>query len=190
MATANKNLSDYDKNTIPNAKDFRFGIVVSEWNDHITEGLYSGVIVALTDCGALHKNIIRWNVPGSFELVYAAKKMIETQKPDVVITIGCVIKGETMHFEFVCEGVTQGIKDLNVLSDVPVIFCLLTDNTEQQSIDRSGGIHGNKGTEAAIAAIKMAYLRQQSSLSHQFQSHHLLSSGQLRIEDKPLEIEE
>ena len=80
MATAKKNLSEYDKNTIPNAKDFRFGIVVSEWNDHITEGLYSGAIAALTDCGALHKNIIRWNVPGSFELVYGAKKMIELNK--------------------------------------------------------------------------------------------------------------
>lgn len=190
MATANKNLSNYDKNTIPNAKDFRFGIVVSEWNDHITEGLYEGAITALTDCGALHKNIIRWNVPGSFELVYASKKMIETQKPDVIITIGCVIKGETMHFEFVCEGVTQGIKDLNVLSDVPVIFCLLTDNTEQQSIDRSGGIHGNKGTEAAIAAIKMAYLRQQSTINSHFIGQPLLDAGQLQLKDPILKLDE
>ena len=191
MATENKNLSNYNKDTIPNAKDFRFGIVVSEWNDHITKGLYKGAIEALTDCGALHKNIIRWNVPGSFELIYGAKKMIETQKPDVVITIGCVIKGETQHFEFVCEGVTQGIKDLNVLSDVAVIFCLLTDNSEQQSIDRSGGIHGNKGTEAAISAIKMAYLRQQASLSHQFNSSPLLTSGALQIDEgTPLELKE
>ena len=159
MATQNKNLSNYDKNTIPNAKDFRFGIVVSEWNDKITGGLYSGAEAALLDCGALPENITRWDVPGSFELIYGAKKMIETQKVDAVITIGCVIKGETMHFEFVCEGVTQGIKDLNLLTDVPVIFCLLTDNNEQQSVDRSGGTHGNKGTEAAIAAIKMAELR-------------------------------
>lgn len=159
MATANKNLSQYDKSKLPNAKDFRFGIVVSEWNDHITEGLYNGVIVALLDCGAVQENIIRWNVPGSFELVYGAQRMIVTQEVNVVIAIGCVIKGETMHFEFVCEGVTQGIKDLNVQTDVPVIFCLLTDNNEQQSIDRSGGIQGNKGTEAAISAIKMAELR-------------------------------
>ncbi|MBN8642226.1 MAG: 6,7-dimethyl-8-ribityllumazine synthase [Flavobacteriales bacterium] len=159
MATENKNLSNYDKNTIPNAKNFRFGIVVSEWNETITEGLYNGAITALLDCGAVEENIIRWNVPGSFELVYGAQRMIVTQNVDVVITIGCVIKGETMHFEFVCEGVTQGIKDLNVQTDVPVIFCLLTDNTMQQSIDRSGGKHGNKGTEAAIAAIKMAELR-------------------------------
>ena len=163
MATANKNLSNYDKNTIPNAKDFRFGIVVSEWNDAITNGLYLGAEKALLDCGALPENIIRWNVPGSFELVYGAKRMLDTQKVDCIITIGCVIKGETMHFEFVCEGVTQGIKDLNLMTDVPVIFCLLTDNNEQQSIDRSGGVHGNKGIEAAIAAIKMADLRKTSA---------------------------
>ena len=162
MATENKNLSNYDKNTIPNAKNFRFGIVVSEWNETITEGLYKGAEAALLDCGTLPENIIRWDVPGSFELIYGAKKMIETQNVDCVITIGCVIKGETMHFEFVCEGVTQGIKDLNIQTDVPVIFCLLTDNTMQQSIDRSGGIHGNKGTEAAIAAIKMADLRKKA----------------------------
>ncbi len=190
MATANKNLSDYDKNSIPNAKDFRFGIVVSEWNDHITNGLYSGAEAVLIDCGALPQNIIRWNVPGSFELVYGSKKMIETQNVDVVITIGCVIKGETMHFEFVCEGVTQGIKDLNVLSDVAVIFCLLTDNTEQQSIDRSGGIHGNKGTEAAIAAIKMAYLRQQANLKYDYKNQQELSSGQLQIEEQQLKLKE
>ncbi len=163
MATANKNLSNYDKNKLPNAKDFRFGIVVSEWNDHITNGLFKGAQEALLDCGTLPENIIRWDVPGSFELIYGAKKMIESQKVDAVITIGCVIKGETMHFEFVCEGVTQGIKDLNITSDVPVIFCLLTDNNEQQSIDRSGGVHGNKGTEAAIAAIKMADLRRKAN---------------------------
>jgi 6,7-dimethyl-8-ribityllumazine synthase len=162
MATANKNLSNYDKTTIPNAKQFRFGIVVSEWNDHVTNGLYAGAEAALLDCGALPENIIRWNVPGSFELIYGAKRMADTQNVDVVITIGCVIKGETMHFEFVCEGVTQGIKDLNLTGDVPVIFCLLTDNNEQQSIDRSGGVHGNKGIEAAIAAIKMAELRRAS----------------------------
>ena len=158
MATANHNLSNYDKNTIPNAKDFRFGIVVSEWNDTITNGLLKGAIDALIDCGALTENIITWEVPGSFELIYGSKKMI-AQNVDAVIAIGCVIQGETKHFDFVCEGVTQGIKDLNVNTDTPVIFCVLTDNTMQQSIDRSGGKHGNKGTEAGIAAIKMADLR-------------------------------
>jgi 6,7-dimethyl-8-ribityllumazine synthase len=157
MATANKNLSEYDKTTIPNAKDFRFGIVVSEWNHAITEGLYKGAFDTLIDCGVSSQNILRWDVPGSFELVYGSKKMQE-QNVDAVVAIGSVIQGETKHFDFVCQGVTQGIKDLNILHKTPVIFCVLTDNTMQQAIERSGGKHGNKGTEAAIAAIKMAVL--------------------------------
>ena len=157
MATANHNLSNYNKDTIPNAKDFRFGIVVSEWNDTVTDGLYKGALEALLDCGALPENIIKWDVPGSFELIYGSKKMI-TQNVDVVIAIGCVIQGETKHFDFVCDGVTQGIKELNLTTNTPTIFCVLTDNNMQQSLDRSGGKHGNKGTEAAIAAIKMADL--------------------------------
>ena len=160
MATENKNLSQYDKATIPNAKDFRFGIVVSEWNDTITEGLFQGAFDAILDCGGVKENIVRWNVPGSFELIYGCKKMQQSYDMlDAIIAVGSVIQGETKHFDFVCDGVTQGIKDLNVQSDIPVIFCVLTDNTMQQSIDRSGGKHGNKGTEAAIAAIKMAQLR-------------------------------
>ncbi|QDO95439.1 6,7-dimethyl-8-ribityllumazine synthase [Formosa sediminum] len=158
MATANKNLSDYDKTTIPDASNYRFGIVVSEWNDTITDGLFKGAYHTLIENGVDPENIKHWNVPGSFELIYGCKKMQE-QMVDAVIAIGSVIQGETKHFDFVCEGVTQGIKDLNVIHDVPVIFCVLTDNNIQQSIDRSGGIHGNKGTEAAIAAIKMAELR-------------------------------
>ena len=157
MATENKNLSDYDKTTIPDASNFRFGIVVSEWNSNITEGLYNGAHDALIDCGVVAKNILRWNVPGSFELIYGSKKML-SQNVDAVIAIGSVIQGETKHFDFVCEGVSQGIKDLNIQQDIPVIFCVLTDNTLQQAIDRSGGKHGNKGTEAAIAAIKMVDL--------------------------------
>lgn len=190
MATVNKNLSDYDKNTVPNAKDFRFGIVVSEWNEEITEGLYNGAFAALLENEVSANHIIRWNVPGSFELIYGSKKMLQTQNVDAVIAIGCVIQGQTKHFDFVCEGVTQGIKDLNVQTDIPVIFCVLTDDTMQQSIDRSGGIHGNKGTEAAIAAIKMAFIRQQASLSHQIDNQHLLTSGALQIENAPLQLEE
>ncbi|WP_179337968.1 6,7-dimethyl-8-ribityllumazine synthase [Winogradskyella ludwigii] len=167
MATANHNLSEYDKTTIPSAKDFRFGIVVSEWNDIITNGLWQGAFDALIDCGAIKENIVRWNVPGAFELTYGAARMsksiyADSGMLDAIIVIGCVIQGETKHFDFVCEGVTQGIKDLNVKGDIPVIFCVLTDNNQQQSLDRSGGIHGNKGTEAAIAAIKMAALRKDS----------------------------
>ena len=163
MATANTNLSAYDKNTIPNAKDFRFGIVVSEWNHEITEGMFHGAFDALKDCGAINENIVRWDVPGSFELIFGCKQMTQSYDMlDAVIAIGSVIQGETKHFDYVCEAVSQGIKDLNVHGNIPVIFCVLTDNTMQQSIDRSGGKHGNKGTEAAIAAIKMAQLRKES----------------------------
>jgi len=158
MATTD--LSVYDKATIPNAKDFRFGIVVSEWNDKITEGLFQGAFDTFIDCGVQKENIVRWNVPGSFELIYGCKKMQQSYDMlDAVIAVGSVIQGQTKHFDFVCEGVTQGIKDLNIQSDIPVIFCVLTDNTMQQAIDRSGGQHGNKGIEAAVAAIKMAQLR-------------------------------
>ncbi len=158
MATENKNLSAYDKASIPNAKDLRFGIVVSEWNSEITEGLFNGAVAALLDCGTQKDNIIRFNVPGSFELPLGCKKMIESQNVDAVLAIGSVIQGETKHFDFVCSATSQGIMDLNLQTDTPVIFCVLTDNTLQQAIDRSGGKHGNKGTEAAIAAIKMATL--------------------------------
>jgi len=157
MATVN--LSDYDKNAIPNAKNFRFGIVVSEWNPEITEGLYKGAFDTLIEHGVLPKNILVWNVPGSYELIYGSKKM-QGQMVNAVIAIGSVIQGETKHFDFVCDAVAHGIKDLNVTNDTPVIFCVLTDNTKQQAIDRSGGKHGNKGVEAAVAAIKMAALRE------------------------------
>ncbi len=158
MATTD--LSYYDKATIPNAKKFRFGIVVSEWNPDITNNLYLGAEKALLENGATKENIVKWDVPGSFELIFGCKKMIETQNVDAIIAIGNVIQGETKHFDFVCDGVTQGIKDLNIKYNVPVIFCVLTDNTKQQSLDRSGGKHGNKGIESAIAAIKMAALRE------------------------------
>ncbi|MDG1228146.1 MAG: 6,7-dimethyl-8-ribityllumazine synthase [Polaribacter sp.] len=157
MATTN--LSYYDKTTIPNAKSFRFGIVVSEWNSEITKNLQKGAIETLLDCGATKDNIISWDVPGSFELVYGCRKMIQSQKIDAIIAIGNVIQGETKHFDFVCEGVTQGIVDLNIKYEIPVIFCVLTDNTKQQSLDRSGGKLGNKGIECAVAAVKMAALK-------------------------------
>ena len=119
--------------------------------------MLKGAVDTLLDCGVAESNIRIIHVPGSFELIYGAKKM-QQQLVDAVITIGSVIKGETKHFDFVCDGVTQGIKDLNILHDVPVIFCVLTDNNLQQSVERSGGIHGNKGVEAAVTAIKMAHL--------------------------------
>ena len=165
MATEGKNLSEYDKNKIPNAKEFRFGIVVSEWNGNITEGLYQGALKVLLENEVLERRVVRWNVPGSFELIYGCKKMQESYDMlDAIIAIGSVIEGETKHFDFVCQGVSQGIKDLNILHDIPVIFCVLTDQNMQQAIDRSGGKHGNKGAEAAVAAIKMAQLRKDARL--------------------------
>jgi 6,7-dimethyl-8-ribityllumazine synthase len=161
MATEGTNLSGYNKSLLPNGEKFRIGIVVSQWNADITSALYKGAFDTLLDLGVKPVNIIKWEVPGSFELVYGSKKMQE-QMVNVVIAIGSVIQGETKHFDFVCEAVTQGIKDLNVSRETPVIFCVLTDNNRQQSIDRSGGKHGNKGVEAAVAAIQMADLRQKA----------------------------
>ena len=154
MATTN--LSAYDKDRIPNAKNLRFGIVVSEWNPDITEKLYEGAVETLLKHGAKKEDILTQWVPGSFELVFGCSQMLKSEDLNAVIAIGNVIRGETEHFTFVCEGVTQGIKDLNLIYDVPTIFCVLTDNNKQQSIDRSGGKHGNKGVECAVAAIKMA----------------------------------
>ncbi|MFC2533308.1 MAG: 6,7-dimethyl-8-ribityllumazine synthase [Capnocytophaga ochracea] len=159
MATENKNLSQYDKKIIPNAESLRFGIITSQWNEQVTYGMRNGAIETLKDCGAIDDNILLWEVPGSFELVHAAKRMLDTNEVDAIIVIGCVIQGETRHFDFVCQGVTQGIAQLNAeQSKVPIIFCVLTDNTFQQSLDRSGGKLGNKGVEAAITAIKMVVL--------------------------------
>lgn len=163
MATENNNLSNYDKATIPNAKNFRFGMVVSEWNPKITEGMFQGAFDALLDCGVIKENIVRWNVPGSFELVYGCKKMQQSYPMlDAIVAIGSVIEGETKHFDYVCEATTNGIMQLNLQNEIPIMFCVLTDRTLQQAIDRSGGKHGNKGVEAAIAAIKMAQLRKEA----------------------------
>lgn len=158
MATKDFNLSSYDKAILASAAPFRFGIVASEWNDEITGRLLRGCTDTLKELGALPENITTWRVPGSFELAYGAKKMIEKERPDAVIAIGCVIRGETSHFDYVCQGVTQGIMNLNITLSTPVIFCVLTDDTKQQSLDRSGGIYGNKGSEAAISALKMITL--------------------------------
>ena len=158
MATENKNLSQYNKETLPNVTAKRFGIITSEWNETVTEGMRKGAEETLLDCGVLSENIIQWNVPGSFELVNGAKKMLSKEQIDAIIVIGCVIQGETKHFDFGCQGVTQGVAYLNATQNIPVIFCVLTDNNLQQSLDRSGGKHGNKGIEAAVAAIKMVNL--------------------------------
>jgi len=162
VATENKNLSQYDKSQIPTAEALRFGIVVSQWNNHITHNLQKGAIEALVDLGANPNDISTFKVPGSFELIYGANQICKRGEVDAVIVIGSVIRGATAHFDYVCQGVTQGIKDLNIKYDIPVIFCVLTDDNEQQSIDRSGGIHGNKGTEAGVTAVIMANFNKQN----------------------------
>jgi 6,7-dimethyl-8-ribityllumazine synthase len=155
MATVNKNLSDYDNTSIPDASEMVFGIVVSEWNQDITSGLLDGAYTTLEGHGVKKDNIIVKSVPGTFELPLGAQTMFEKTNVDAVICLGSVIQGETKHFDFVCEGATMGIKDVALKYNKPVIFGVLTDNTMQQAIDRSGGKHGNKGDEAAITAIKM-----------------------------------
>jgi len=159
MATALSNLSAYNSDAVPDGTSFTVHLVVSQWNDTITSSLQEGAVTTLLKHKVQESNIKVWNVPGSFELIYGAKKA-QSYNPDAVIVIGSVIQGQTKHFDFVCEAVSQGIKDLNVHSVVPVIFCLLTDNTLEQAQDRSGGKHGNKGVEAAVAALQMIALRQ------------------------------
>ena len=157
MTKKNTNLSHFNKEEVPNAKGLTFGIVVSEWNVNITEGLYKGASDTLIECGANANDIVRYNVPGSYELVFGAK-IAAKNKPDSIICLGSVIQGETKHFDFVCNAVAMGIKDLNISLDIPVIFGVLTDNTMDQAKNRSGGKYGNKGIESAITAIKMAVL--------------------------------
>ena len=158
MATALQNLSEYNEELVSDASGLRMGIVVASWNEEITQALYAGAFNTLVKHGVHKADIETFQVPGSFELPFAASKMISKHAPDAVIVIGSVIQGETKHFDFVCQATAQGIMDLNVQTEVPVIFCVLTDNTWQQAKDRSGGKHGNKGVEAAVAAIQMATL--------------------------------
>ncbi|MGB0882539.1 MAG: 6,7-dimethyl-8-ribityllumazine synthase, partial [Vicingaceae bacterium] len=155
MATVNNNLSEYDINSVPNASKMVFGIVVSEWNENITKGLLNGAYTTLLKHGAIEDNITVKFIPGTFELPLAAQTMFEKTNVDAVICLGSVIQGETKHFDFVCEGAALGIKDVALKYNKPTIFGVLTDNNEQQAIDRSGGKHGNKGDEAAVTAIKM-----------------------------------
>ncbi|MCF8460357.1 MAG: 6,7-dimethyl-8-ribityllumazine synthase [Flavobacteriales bacterium] len=161
MASALKNLSSYDANSVPSAEGMRFAIVVSEWNTEITEALSLGAKDTLLKFGAAESDIVRRNVPGSFELTLGAQLMAERKEFDAIICIGVVIQGETKHFDFICDAVAKGITDLNMNYNVSVIFGVLTLNTMQQALDRAGGAHGNKGDEAAITAIKMAALKKE-----------------------------
>jgi len=155
MATAGKDLSAFDPSTLINCADFRIGIVVSAWNGHITERLLKGAIDVLDTIGQKASLRTILNVPGAFELPLGAQQLCQQQHIDGVLAIGVVIQGETRHFDFVCSGTTHGLMDVILKYDKPVGFCLLTDNTEQQSLDRAGGQHGNKGTEAMVAVLQM-----------------------------------
>ena len=160
MATINNNLSDFNKDSLPDSSDMKIGIVVSQWNNKITDGLFNGTFTTLIESGVSENNIEKIEVPGSFELIFGAK-ILSRKDIDAIICLGSVIEGETKHFDYVCQAVSNGIKDLNITLNIPVIFGVLTDNTMEQALNRSGGKHGNKGIEAAVTAIKMAHLNQQ-----------------------------
>ena len=157
MATAGNNLSSFDPVDLPNGARFNVGIVVSEWNSLYTNGMLNGALEVLRGCGVPETSIRIIHVPGSFELPLASQMLLE--HVDGVIAIGSVIRGETAHFDYVCEAVSQGIKDVNLKTGKPVAFCVLTDNNTEQAAARSGGEHGNKGIEAAVVVMKMIALR-------------------------------
>lgn len=157
MATSQQNLSGFSIKSAKKLDKATIAIVVSEWNDSVTEALYTGAAGTLVKYGVKKDNIIRKNVPGSFELTLAAQYMASQKKVDAVICLGCVIQGETRHFEFICNAVSQGITEVGLKYNKPVIFGVLTPDNQQQALDRAGGKHGNKGDEAAIAALKMLH---------------------------------
>lgn len=158
MATSLKNLSDFSTTQIPPAKGMKFGVVTAEWNEQITGALYKGAVETLIQHGVAEQDITAIAVPGSYELTAGAQLLLEKTKADAIICLGCVIQGETPHFDFICNAVANGLTNLTIKYNKPVIFGVLTTNTEQQAKERSGGKHGNKGDEAAVTAIKMIHL--------------------------------
>ncbi len=163
MASALKNLSQYDDSTVPAADDMSFGIVVAEWNAHITHALYEGCYDTLIRHGAKPENIHTVQVPGAFELPTGARLLNGRKSLDALICLGCVIRGETNHNEYINNAVANGLVQLSLASGRPCIFGVLTPNDEEQALDRAGGKHGNKGVEAAITAIRMAELKRGTS---------------------------
>ena len=161
MASSLHNLSDYDPKSVPSAEGMRFAVVVSEWNSKITHSLMRGAVDTLLAHGAREEDIQVRMVPGSFELVFGSAQVVKAGVADAVIAIGCLIKGDTPHFDYICQGATQGLAELNVRHDVPVIYGLLTCNNMDQAEDRCGGILGNTGDECAVTAIKMVHYRRQ-----------------------------
>ncbi len=160
---ATKDLSQYNIESIPSAKNMRFGIVVAEWNLEITKELANGALQTLKKHGVKEENLLVKYVPGSFELPLGAQYFAEMENVDAVLLLGCVIQGETRHFDFICKGVTEGTMNLNLKYNKPFVFGVLTTDNLQQAMDRAGGKHGNKGDEAAITAIKMVHLKKNFS---------------------------
>jgi 6,7-dimethyl-8-ribityllumazine synthase len=156
---ATRDLSAYDPKAVPNASEMRFGIVVSDWNSEITGALLNGATKTLSLHGVTAENIVVTHVPGTFELTLGGQWLAEYDDLDGVICLGCVIQGETPHFTYICQGVTQGITQLNLDYNIPFIFGVLTTLTREQALERAGGVHGNKGDEAAVTAIRMAALQ-------------------------------
>lgn len=136
-------------------KKKRFAIVVAEWNEEITEALYEGAYQGLIELGADKRNIERMNVPGTFELTLGALRAAQKKNIDAVICLGCVIQGDTPHFDYICQAVAYGITELNIKTGKPVIFGVLTVLNKKQALERAGGKYGNKGEEAALTAVKM-----------------------------------
>ncbi|HPA35071.1 MAG TPA: 6,7-dimethyl-8-ribityllumazine synthase [Chitinophagales bacterium] len=156
MASALQNLSSYDTEKVPNGNGKSFGIVVAEWNKHITFELLKGCIETLLQHGVADKDILVSYVPGTFELPFAARQLAVRHHVSSVICLGCVIKGETDHDIYINTSVANALQLLNIEHNIPFIFGVLTPNNEQQALDRAGGKHGNKGVEAAVTALKMS----------------------------------
>lgn len=159
MATQLKNLSDFSNLEIPAADKFRFGIIVSQWNEEVTGALYRGAVETLLKHQVEERNILTLQVPGSYELISAADMLLTSRQVNAVICLGCVIQGETRHFDFICDAVAHGISNVAIKHNKPVIFGVLTTDNLEQALDRAGGRHGNKGEEAAVTAIQMAHLQ-------------------------------
>lgn len=149
------NLSAYDHTSMPDGSQCHIGVIAAEWNPEITDALLNGAVDTLRENGVREENILVRRVPGTFELSSAADMMLERTTVDAVICIGCVIQGETRHFEFICQAVSQGITNVSLKHECPVIFSVLTCDTMEQALDRAGGRHGNKGVEGAVTALKM-----------------------------------
>lgn len=153
------NLSDYDPQAVPDGKEFKIGVIAAEWNPQVTDALMKGAVDTLLEHGVTEENLMVRRVPGTFELSSAADMMLHYNNLDAVICIGCVVQGETRHFEFICQAVSQGITNVAIKRERPVIFSVLTTNTMEQALDRAGGKHGNKGIEGAVTALKMVAYR-------------------------------